>query len=76
MQIIGSLITIGMTAGLAVAVLTVAVVTLFGAVKGLDERRANKPYMRLVMLAIGIAMLAFSAYTGLSAVNMLGHMMG
>ncbi len=75
MQIIGSLITIGVTAGLAVAVLTVAIVTLVGAVKGLDEWRANRPYMRLVMLAIGIAMLAFSAYTGLSALQMIGHML-
>ncbi len=76
MQILGTLITAGMTAGLAVAVLTVAIVTLVGAVKGLDEWRANRPYMRLIMFAIGIAMLAFSAYTGLAAVQMLGRMMG
>ncbi|MFN8482732.1 MAG: hypothetical protein U0768_06765 [Anaerolineae bacterium] len=75
MQIIGSLITIGSTAGLAVAVLTVAIVTLVGAVKGLDEQRANRPYMRVIMFVIGLAMLALSAYTGLSAVMMLGHMM-
>ena len=76
MQILGTLITAGMTAGLAVAVLTVAIVTLVGAVKGLDEWRANRPYMRLIMLAIGLAMLALSAYTGLGALQMLGRMMG
>ncbi|MFN8471905.1 MAG: hypothetical protein U0822_06895 [Anaerolineae bacterium] len=74
MHIIGSLITIGATGGLAVAVLTVAIVTLVGAVKGLDERRANRPYMRVVMFVIGLAMLALSAYTGISAVQMLGRM--
>ncbi|MFN8500143.1 MAG: hypothetical protein U0641_20005 [Anaerolineae bacterium] len=75
MQIIGSLITIGATAGTALAVLTVAIVTLVGAVKGLDERRANRPSMRVIMFAIGLAMLAFTGYLGLSVLQMFGHMM-
>lgn len=60
MYLIGVLISVLVTAGLAGAVALLGVTTLLGAVRGPAERAANRPWYRLFMglVAVGLFMLA------------------
>lgn len=74
MGVIGILISVAVTLAVAVGVGALMVTTILGAVRGLSERQANRPWARVFMLLVSLGLGVMLFGLGYSVGEMLSHL--